>query len=93
MLNSVGRAINVHSVICVVLTKLVCREMLCPERLAIGQLHLILQLQTFPLRDRDRDGEGEGESGELDGATVSAQRAHFTEKSSKPLEFVLLYCK
>lgn len=38
------------------LTKLVCGEMLRPERLAVGQFHLILQLQAVALEWRTAEG-------------------------------------
>lgn len=31
------------------LTKLICGEMLCPERLAIGEFHLVFQLKAITL--------------------------------------------
>lgn len=40
------------------LTELIRREMLRPERLPVGQLHLVLQLQAFALPE-DTDGGGQ----------------------------------
>lgn len=39
-----------QSLCLITLTELICREMLRPERLAIGQFHLILQPQAVTLR-------------------------------------------
>ena len=54
----------------ITLTELICREMLRPERLAIGQLHLVLQHQAFALRERrGQRGEERQEAGVMKNAS------------------------